>query len=322
MLTSFVCTQKELKKVEDHELKDYIKKRGYTLWINISNVDKDEMGILKEVFKIHPTTIEDIFSQQTVVKHEEFDAYKVIIYKGVKDIKKTTVSTYNIAFVIGANFVITVNGDKGGTIDELIKSSKRVNYLLTKGRKYFLHYVLDKEVDLLVKIKSQLNEELSKLEIEFMTSQKKDTLAKVYSKELTFLELRHLSESITDLSLTLLKPAENKEERNLIPYFKDIYDHAIKTTNGYKSMIERMKGMEELYATMTSLKTNEAMRSLTIIMALMMPLTIITSFYGMNIPLPFQTHVQAWVVILVSMFLSALVMVIISKRRGWIAGKD
>jgi magnesium transporter len=87
-------------------------------------------------------------------------------------------------------------------------------------------------------------------------------------------------------------------------------------------MIERMKGMEELYATMTSLKTNEAMRSLTIIMALMMPLTIITSFYGMNIPLPFQTHVQAWVVILVSMFLSALVMVIISKRRGWIAGKD
>jgi Mg2+ and Co2+ transporter CorA len=208
MLTSFVCTQKELKKVEDHELKDYIKKRGYTLWINISNVDKDEMGILKEVFKIHPTTIEDIFSQQTVVKHEEFDAYKVIIYKGVKDIKKTTVSTYNIAFVIGANFVITVNGDKGGTIDELIKSSKRVNYLLTKGRKYFLHYVLDKEVDLLVKIKSQLNEELSKLEIEFMTSQKKDTLAKVYSKELTFLELRHLSESITDLSLTLLKPAK------------------------------------------------------------------------------------------------------------------
>jgi magnesium transporter len=322
MLTSFVCTSKELKKVEDNELRSYIKKRGCNLWINISNVDKDEMGILKEVFKIHPTTIEDIFSQQTVVKYEDFDSYKVIIYKGVKDIKKSTIVTYNIAFVIGDNFVITVNGDKNGTIDELIKSQKRVQYLLSKGRKYLVHYVIDKEVDILVKIKSELNDELNKIEIQFMESQSKEILAKVYSKELIFLELRHLTESITDLSLTLAKPTQNKEDRDLIPYFKDIYDHAVKTTNGYKSMLERMNGMEEMYATMTSLKTNEAMRSLTIIMALMMPLTIITSFYGMNIPLPFQTHVQAWVFILLSMLASAVIMIIISRKRGWIAGKD
>jgi|WetSurMetagenome_2_1015567.scaffolds.fasta_scaffold53821_3 magnesium transporter len=322
MLTSFVCTSKELKKIEDNEIKNYIKKRGYNLWINVSNIDKDEMGILKEVFKIHPTTIEDIFSQQTVVKYEDFDSYKVIIYKGIKDIKKTTVSTYNIAFVIGDNFVITVNGDKNGTIEELIKNNKRTQYLLSKGKKYLVHYVIDKEVDNYVKLKSELNDELNKIEIEFMTSQKKETLTKVYAKELIFLELRHLSESTTDLCLSLAKPTENKEDKNLIPYFKDIYDHAIKTTNGYKSMLERMNGMEEMYATMTSLKTNEAMRSLTIIMALMMPLTIITSFYGMNITLPFQAHPQAWMFIVLSLIISAVVMILISRRRGWIAGKD
>jgi magnesium transporter len=64
------------------------------------------------------------------------------------------------------------------------------------------------------------------------------------------------------------------------------------------------------------------MRSLTIIMALMMPLTIITSFYGMNVPLPFQTHSQAWGIILLSMVVSAIIMVLISRRRGWIAGRD
>jgi magnesium transporter len=124
------------------------------------------------------------------------------------------------------------------------------------------------------------------------------------------------------LCLALTKSSEHREDKNLIPYFKDVYDHALKTMKSYQSMLERMNGMQEMYATMTSMKTNEVMRSLTIIMALMMPLTIITGFYGMNVNLPFQEHASAWIWILISMIISALVMILISRRRGWIAEKN
>jgi magnesium transporter len=203
----------------------------------------------------------------------------------------------------------------------LLRNEKRIESLLRKGKNYLMHHILDKEVDKYLKLKSELSEELKQVEKEFMTVQSKEVLTKMYSQELDFLELRHLSESITDLCSNLMKHSENKEENSLIPYFKDVYDHALKTTEGYESMLKRMDGMEELYATITTMKTNEVMRSLTIITAIMMPLTVITGFYGMNVHLPFQESPLASSAILGGMFGLVLLMIIISKKAGWISKK-
>lgn len=319
MLTNFVCNQKELRVVKSSELKKYLHKPKTNIWVHVSNVSNEETDLLKEFFRIHPTTIEDIFSQQTRVKYEEFEDYTVIIFKGIREVKENSIETYNISFVMGENFVITVNGNKNEIIDELIKNNRKVEMLLRRGKDYIIHSILDKEVDKYLKIKSELGENLKKIEREFMEHQNKDILTKIYSKELNFLELRQLSESVTDLCLNLTKPADNYIDNNLIPYFKDVYDHIFKTTEGYKSMLGRMNGMKNMYATITTMKTNEAMRSLTIIMALMMPLTIITGFFGMNVHIPHQDEIYTWMFILGGMLLSAIIMIIISKRRGWIS---
>jgi len=318
MLTNFVCTQKELKKISNSELKNYLNKKTSNIWVNIHQATAEEITILKEIFKIHPTTIEDIFSAQTIVKYEDFDNYKLIIFKGIRSIKKSNVTSVNIPFIVGENFIITLDGERDGTINNLLENEKRIEYVLKKGVKHLLHYIIDNEVDEYVRKKAELNEELSRMEIEFMTKPNKEVFTKSYSSELIFLELRQLAESITDLCLVLTKSSVHREDKNLIPYFKDVYEHARKTTEDYKAMLKRINGMQEMYATITSMKTNEVMRSLTIIMALMMPLTIITGFYGMNVNLPFQNHSYAWEFLFIAMILSAIGMIFISIKRGWI----
>jgi Mg2+ and Co2+ transporter CorA len=56
MLTNFICTSKETKSVSKNELKNYVKKSS-TIWINIHNVENEEVAILREIFKIHPTQL-------------------------------------------------------------------------------------------------------------------------------------------------------------------------------------------------------------------------------------------------------------------------
>ena len=322
MVTIFACNQKEMKQIKREELSNYLNKKGHEVWVHISKASNEQVNLLKEFFKIHPTTIEDVFSQQSSVKYEELEDYKVIIFKGIETIKKKIVETYNISFIIGANFVITINNGESEAINNLLKNNQKIETILRKGSRYLIHSILDKEVDKYLKVKSELNENLNQVEIEFMKNQNKEILTKIYSKELNFLELRHLSESITDLCSSLKKLSENPLDKELIYYFKDVYDHALKTTEGYKSMLERMNGMEEMYATITSMKTNETMRSLTIIMALMMPLTVITGFYGMNINLPLQSHPLAWTFILFGLISSGFIMWIISKKFNWIPKKN
>jgi magnesium transporter len=176
-------------------------------------------------------------------------------------------------------------------------------------------------VDKYLKTKIEFGEILKKIEREFTEKHDKETLKKIFSKELLFLEFRQLTESITDVCLNLTKPADNYINNDLIPYFRDIHDHAFRTTEGLKTMLGRMNGMRNIYMSISSTKMNETIRALTIIMALIMPLTVITGFYGMNVKLPMQNNPFAYVYILGIMFISVIIMIILSKKKGWL-GKE
>lgn len=313
MLNAFKCGKKGLEKIEIGQLKDNLSKKS-DLWITLNKSSNEEITSVSKILELHPTTIEDITSQQTRIKYEEFEEYTVIIFKGIKKINPMSVDTYNFSLIISSNYLLSVNYEDNPVIEELLKNPKRTESLLKKGKTYIAHYLLDKEIDRYLNLKLELGEELKKMEKEFMEKQERDILTKVFAKELVLIDMRQISESLTDLCLNLTKPLENYIENDLFPYFRDIYDHTLKMTEGFKSMLGRINGMKNLYTSINSLKTNEAMRSLTIIMAIMMPLTIITGFYGMNIKLPFQQTIHAYLFILGLMIIFAVVMIWFLKR--------
>ena len=60
MLTNFLYNGKNIQIVENLELKKLLTKSKNRIWIKASNITQEEKIILKEIFNIHPTTIEDI----------------------------------------------------------------------------------------------------------------------------------------------------------------------------------------------------------------------------------------------------------------------
>lgn len=321
MIEGFLLNKKEIKKINFEELKEINKEKIKAIWIHAKNPSEEENKLLKDKFEVHPVTVEDMMSQQTTQKYEEFEENTVIILKGIKTTGNTHINTSNITIIIGENYVISICNEKNEVLDELSKNLRKVENLLKKGKGYIAHYVLDKEVDKILIEKTILGEDLKKLEREFMRKQNKETLEKLFSKELLFLEIRQLSETTTDVCLDLTKPTDNYIENDLIPYFRDVYDHSFRTTEGLKTMLGRMNGMRNIYMSITSIRTNEAMRALTIIMALMMPLTIIIGFYGMNVQLPMQDSPNAYLIIIFWMIIASIIMIIISKKKGWISKK-
>nr|MBI4156212.1 magnesium transporter CorA family protein [Candidatus Woesearchaeota archaeon] len=246
--------------------------------------------------------------------YEEFEEYTCIIFKGIKKINETSIDTYNISFIIGENYIITINDEENYIIEELYKNNKKIEAFLKKDEDYIAHYILDKEVDRDLNIKIEFGDILKQIERKFIEKHNKEILKKIFSKELVFLEFRQLMESITDVCLNLTKPADNYINNGLIPYFRDVYDHAFKTAEGIKTILERINGMRNIDISISSIKMNETIKVLTIIMALMMPLTIITGFYGMNIALPFQDSPFAYIYLLLIMGIFATAMIIFFKK--------
>lgn len=293
------------------------------LWIVVEDANKEDAKILKQKFNLHPTTINDMFSIQTRVKYEEMENYTLIVLKTIKKVGSIYIKTDNLSMVFGEDILITCSPGANKTIGNLINTNgSKLESLFSKGEDFICHYILDREINKYADLKNYLGEEFKQLEREFLTTNEKEVLRKLFTKELLILELRHLTESITDLTLNLIKPTNNYVQNELIPYMRDLYDHSLKTEDSLRALLERINGMRNSYQSLQANKLNETIRTLTILTALLLPMTVITGFYGMNVKLPFQNHQDIAILIASVMILTSAVIYLIGKRLGWIKGVE
>jgi magnesium transporter len=89
-------------------------------------------------------------------------------------------------------------------------------------------------------------------------------------------------------------------------YFDDIVDAAERIWDQLDNYKEVVDGLESTNESVISHRQNDVLRLLTIFSVTMLPLTVITGLFGMNVDFPgFGTHPAFWVI--VGIMLSTLV---------------
>ena len=79
---------------------------------------------------------------------------------------------------------------------------------------------------------------------------------------------------------------------------------------------ERLEYLQETVLGLINLDQNNIMKIFTLVSVLLMPPTLVASFYGMNVPLPFQDKGWAWISLIVFMLvLVAVVLYIFRKKK-------
>ena len=85
-------------------------------------------------------------------------------------------------------------------------------------------------------------------------------------------------------------------------------------TEDYAELIE---GLSVTFDSMQTNKTNEIMKILTLISSIILPLTFVTSLYGMNVALPLGHNSYAFWILMGIMGVSAILLVIYFRKKKW-----
>ena len=110
-------------------------------------------------------------------------------------------------------------------------------------------------------------------------------------------------------------------------YIRDTYDHAVQAVDVIETYRELTSSLMDVYLSSVSQRTNDIMRVLTIIATIFIPLTYISSIYGMN----FDTRRSRWNMpelewaygypfVMGVMALVAVAMIAYFWRKGWLTG--
>ena len=78
---------------------------------------------------------------------------------------------------------------------------------------------------------------------------------------------------------------------------------------------ERLEYLQETVLGLINLDQNNIMKIFTLVSVLLMPPTLVASFYGMNVPLPFQDKGWAWLILFVFMLILVGVVLYIFRKK-------
>jgi magnesium transporter len=101
-------------------------------------------------------------------------------------------------------------------------------------------------------------------------------------------------------------------------YFGDIADHLNKAWDILEDYREVIEGLSETSDSVSSYRINEVMRILTVISVIMLPLSLVSGIYGMNVLLPIAQEPYAFFAILGLMVVIAGGMLLYFKHRKWL----
>jgi magnesium transporter len=104
----------------------------------------------------------------------------------------------------------------------------------------------------------------------------------------------------------------------LVPYYQDVYDHVLRAAEWNDSLRDLVTSILETNVTIQGNRLNIITKKVTGWAAIIAVPTLITGYFGMNVPYPGFSDKAGFTASLAAMILAALVLYIVFKRKDWL----
>lgn len=257
-------------------------------WVDARSVTREDIRILEEEYNIQKDHIMDILDQDEMSRIEKDDDYLLIIvrlplFEPANDISYLTVP---LGIIFLENTIVTICWTDCEVLKDI--SANRLRNVRLNDFPAFTIQIMSRADSTFLRYLKEINRRSSTIQNELQVSIKNNELIQLLNleKSLVFFTTslkgnQMLLEKLTKTRLIALD-ADDKE------WLEDVEvdnRQAIEMADTYRNILA---SMTEAFASVISNNLNVVMKRLTVINLVMAVPTLITSFYGMNIPLPLE----------------------------------
>lgn len=291
-------------------------------WIQVNGVsDPATIVAIGKHFNLHSLAIEDILtrgqrSKLDVYEEQIFIVVRLLGYNDSDDRLKDE----QVSIIFGKNYLICFSESDQNIFTPIIERLRQGNNRIRKqGSDYLAYSILDWIVDCYFIVLEKIDTRLDLLEEELLHAPKPDILQRIQQFKSNMIILRKAIWPIRDVINRFMKIEEPLVGSITQLYLRDIYDHTVQTIDIVEGFRDIVSGMMDIYLSNINIRTNEIMRVLTIVSTLFVPLTFISSLYGMNFEFMPELHYR-WGYPLVLLFMTsvAFCMIVFFYRKKWI----
>jgi magnesium transporter len=297
---------------------------GRITWTNIERIIPEDIQQLRELYPhFHPLDLEDLQSRIERPKIDEYDDYLFVVMQfPLWDPVQRISRAAEVDMFVGSGYLVTVSD---GTLKPLKNFFEQCQTnpatreeFMERGASKVFYAVIDRLVDYVLPILYKVDANIRDLEEEMFAADSRQVMQDLSFIRRDIIALRRIIRPQIAIVENLEKVDRPFIREDLDVYFGDILDHLIKAWEVVEDHLEVINGLSDTASALVSYRLNEVMQILTVISVIMLPLTLISGIYGMNVSLPMENHPVAFVMVLLLMFSIALSMLLYFRHRGWL----
>ena len=293
---------------------------GVTRWIDLSAHDESELKLLAERFGFHPLTIEDCAHFDQRAKLEEYGDYLFIVMHGFfcPGSDPRELEPLELHAFLGKGYLVTVHEKPIPPLDAVWRRVLGDAGLGRRGADFLYYLVIDAVVDTNFAHLDLLADALDEIEDAVLERPDRDDLAHIFALKRTLVTMRKTLSPQRDVLATLAKRGSAQVSDRTSIYFRDVYDHLVRIYESIDAARDLLGNALDVYLSMVGQRTNEIMKSLTLLSAIFLPLTFVTGFFGQNFEhMPFASDPLMWTMVAACVALPVS-MLYWFKSRKWL----
>jgi magnesium transporter len=278
---------------------------GGLTWIHLDAPTKDEVEGLAERFGWHALDVEDVLSKRQRPKVDDYveEGYLfAVLHFPVYDKSIGRLNAGELDVFLGPDYLITLPNVQLDPVSRLFRrcseDAELREQLFTKGSGRLLYEVLDDLFDYCFPILDKIGHKLDVIEDEMFEGATDAVVRDISNVKQEIISYRKIIKPERSTLRLFERHVERFLPEELELYFDDIVDASERIWDLLDNYKEVVEALEDTNESVISHRQNRVLQILTIFSVTLLPLTLISGIFGMNVNFPgYGTHTAFWVIV-------------------------
>lgn len=325
-------------------------------FLNVHKPQELEIKFLRKTYGFNPLNLEDYVNKTQIPKIEVYKEYTLVVLdfpyinqngpvpaktqatvSGKKSLplpqiplphfpaasKKKRILVADVDFFIGHDYLVILHENTTPQIDEVFalcqQTIRHRQDLMGEGSVFLFYRLVDILVDSSFTLLDELSSTIDTIDKKLSETRSPDIVEDISVTRRNIVVFQTMIKPALPIFADLEKGKYEKLNMNMSTFWSNILDHLQKISDRLEDNRELIEGISVSNESLLTSRTNETIKVLTMFSAIILPLTLLASVYGMNIiGLPFANHPGALLIIALVMLILAFGMVFVFKYKNWL----
>src|SRR5437763_5822624 len=294
-------------------------------WIHLEAVDPDLVNYLRARFGWHALDVEDVLSKRQRPKVDDYadEGHRFgVLHFPAYDKNIQRLNAAELDFFLGPDYLVTIPNVELLPVtrlfhrchdDETFRES-----LFVKGSGRLLYEVLDDLYDYCFPILDKIGHKLDSIEDDIDELRSEEIVRDISKAKQEIISYRKIVKPQRPALRLLERHIERFLPENLELYFDDLVDASERIWDQLDNFKEVVEALEDTNESVIAHRQNDVLRILTADSVILLPLTLISGIFGMNVLFPGEhTHAAFWAIVALMVAVIAG-MIAFFKYKRWL----